>query len=307
MTRISHWPRRALTACMFAAITLSGCGLFDDDEDDPPQIAFAPHAEGYAGKPDFAWLEHRHPLSTADLYTITPHNIARLDQEQVDQIYARLSAGPIPDGAFDGDLFFPRGGSGKLRLSEIAGGGLKGLLVNVAGSKLDLIGEVLWKGKVFYRSERLLRNRIEDLTTLRKLDLVDESADAPLQKLRIGGKDQWLLFPAKLYCGQSLLDGRRESIIIDYAFTDELPGYRRMPDLLAGRNGFAIRDEIRMVYPGFYLGRAYMDRVFVVNFVLYNEQMIAAGRDAFMTTGQIQQDCWGGTQQRLVAAAAGGG
>lgn len=307
MTRISHWPRRALTACMFATITLSGCGLFDDDEDDPPQIAFAPHAEGYAGKPDFAGLEHRHPLSTADLYKITPQNIARLDQEQVDQIYARLSAGPIPDGAFDGDLFFPRGGSGKLRLSEIAGGGLKGLLVNVAGSKLDLIGEVLWKGKVFYRSERLLRNRIEDLTTLRKLGLVDESADAPLQKLRIGGKDQWLLFPAKLYCGQSLLDGRRESIIIDYAFTDELPGYRRMPDLLAGRNGFAIRDEIRMVYPGFYLGRAYMDRVFVVNFVLYNEQMIAAGRDAFMTTGQIQQDCWGGTQQRLVAAAAGGG
>ena len=307
MTRISHWPVRALAACLLATVALSGCGLFDDDEDDPPDIAFAPHAEGYAGKPDFAWLEHRHPLSTADLYKITPQNIARLDQEQVDQIYARLSAGPIPDGAFDGDLFFPRGGSGKLRLSEIAGGGLKGLLVNVAGSKLDLIGEVLWKGKVFYRDERLLRNRIEDLTTLRKLGLVEESADAPLQKVSVGGKDQWLLFPAKLYCGQSLIDGRRESIIIDYAFTDELPGYRRMPDLLAGRNGFAIRDEIRMVYPGFYLGRAYLDRAFVVNFVLYNAQMIATSRDAFISTGQVEQDCWSGTQQRLVAAAAGGG
>ena len=125
--------------------------------------------------------------------------------------------------------------------------------------------------------------------------------------MSVGGKDQWLLFPAKLYCGQSLLDGRRESIIIDYAFTDELPGYRRMPDLLAGRNGFAIRDEIRMVYPGFYLGRAYLDRAFVVNFVLYNAQMIAAGRDAFISTGQVEQDCWSGTQQRLLAAAAGGG
>ena len=177
----------------------------------------------------------------------------------------------------------------------------------VAGSKLDLIGEVLWKGKVFYRNERLLRNRIEDLTTLRKLGLVEESADAPLQTVEFGGKDQWLLFPAKLYCGQSLLDGRRESIIIDYAFTDELPGYRRMPDLLAGRNGFAIRDEIRMVYPGFYLGRAYLDRAFVVNFVLYNAQMIGASRDAFMKTGQVDQDCWSGTQQRLVTAAAGGG
>ena len=49
MTRISHWPVRALAACMLAAVTLSGCGLFDDDEDDPPEIAFAAHAEGYAG------------------------------------------------------------------------------------------------------------------------------------------------------------------------------------------------------------------------------------------------------------------
>ena len=62
-----------------------------------------------------------------------------------------------------------------------------------------------------------------------------------------------------------------------------------------------------MVYPGFYLGRAYMDRAFVVNFVLYNAQMIAAGRDVFMKTGQVDQDCWSGTQQRLVATAATGG
>ena len=36
----------------------------------------------------------------------------------------------------------------------------------------------------------------------------------------------WLLFPAKLYCGQSLLDGRRESIVIDYLFGDEIEGWR---------------------------------------------------------------------------------
>ena len=307
MSKHSSRPRRALLAAACAALALSACGLFGDDDDEAPDIAFAKYDTHYAGKPDFAWVEHRHPLSAADLYKITPQNIARLDQEQVDQIYARLTAGPIPDGAFEGDLFFPRGGSGKLRLSEIAGGGLKSLAVNVGGAKLDLIGETLWKGKVFYRDARLLRNRIEDLATLRKLGLVEESPQAPLQKISVKGKDQWLLFPAKLYCGQSLLDGRRESIIIDYAFTDELPGYRRMPDLLAGRNGFAIRDEIRMVYPGFYLGRAYMDRAFVVNFVLYNEEMIAAGRDAFLKTGHVPQDCWTGTQQRLIASAAGSG
>lgn len=295
--------RLTLAASLTAALALSACGLFEDADKAAPEIAFAPYVEGYAGKPDFAQIEYQHPLARADLYKITPKNLAHLDQEQIDQIYARLSAGPIPDGPFDGDLFFPRGGSGKLRLSEIAGGGLRGLLVNVGGAKLDLVGETLWKGKVFYRDERLLRNRIEDLAALQKLGLVEESADKPLQKLKAGGKEQWLLFPAKLYCGQSLLDGRRESIIIDYAFTDELPGYRRMPDLLAGRDGFAIRDEIRMVYPGFYLGRAYMDRAFVVNFVLYNKEIVERTREEFLKTGQIQQDCWTGTQQQRAGAA----
>jgi hypothetical protein len=296
---------RAVSAA--ALITLSGCGFFESAEDKAaPVIAFAPYTEAYAGKPDFAYVEHRFPLSTADLYKITPKNLSFLDQEQVDQIYARLSAGPIPDGPFEGDLFFPRGGSGKLRLSEIAGGGLKGLLVNVAGAKLDLVGETLWKGKVFYRDQRLLRNRIEDLAALKKLGLVEESTANPLQRTRVNGKDQWLLFPAKLYCGQSLLDGRRESIIIDYAFTDELPGYRRLPDIMAGRDGFAIRDEIRMVYPGFYLGRAYMDRAFVVNFVLYNKDIAERAREEFLKTGQVQQDCWTGTQQRMVVMGSGG-
>lgn len=300
---MNHATLAIRATCVAAVVAVSGCGFFDSADKAAPEIAFAPYAEGYAAKPDFAQLDYRHPLSTADLYKITPKNLSFLDQEQIDQIYARLTAGPIPDGAFEGDLFFPRGGSGKLRLSEIAGGGLKGLLVNVAGAKLDAVGEILWKGKVFYRDEGLLRNRIEDLTTLKKLGLVEEGDENPLQKTTIDGKDQWLLFPAKLYCGQSLLDSRRESIIIDYAFTDELPGYRRMPDLFGGRDGFAIRDEIRMVYPGFYLGRAYMDRAFVVNFVLYNKDIAERARDEFMKTGQVQQDCWIGTQQRMVVAA----
>ena len=133
---------------------------------------------------------------------------------------------------------------------------------------LDAIGEVLWKGKVFYRDQRVLRNRIEDLALLKPL------IEGELEpKIKVNGKDAWLLFPAKLYCGQSLLDGRRESIIIDYAFTDEVQGYRERPDFLAGRRGFRVRDEIRMVRPGLYLGRAYMNRVFVLNFVLENKEI----------------------------------
>jgi hypothetical protein len=287
-----------VAAALAAAIMLGACGK----EESAPEIKFAPYGQGYAAKPDFAQVEHEFPLTAADLAKITPQNIALLDQEQIDQIYARLTAGPIPDGPFEGDLFFPRGQSGKLRLSEIAGGGLRGFAVNLAGAKIDLLGETLWKGKVFFRSEMLLRNRIEDLAALEKLGLVEQDAANPLKKIEVGGKDQWLLFPAKLYCGQSLLDGRRESIIIDYAFTDEIAGYRRMPDMLAGREGFKIRDEIRMVRPGFYLGRAYIDRAFGLNFVLYNKEVAERDGPAFVKTGAVNEDCWSGTQKRAVVA-----
>ena len=101
----------------------------------------------------------------------------------------------------------------------------------------------------------------------------------------VDGKDAWLLFPAKLYCGQSLLDSRRESIIIDYAFTDEIEGYQERPDFLAGRRGLRIRDEIRMVRPGFYLGRAYADRAFLLNFTLYNAAIAERDGPAFVKTG----------------------
>jgi hypothetical protein len=111
-----------------------------------------------------------------------------------------------------------------------------------------------------------------------------------------------LLFPAKLYCGQSLLDGRRESIIIDYAFTDDLPGYREKPDALAGRDGFEIRDEIRMIRPGFYLGRAYMKRLFVLNFTLYNGDVAEKDSGAFQAGGLVQENCWVGPQRATAMA-----
>ena len=287
---------------VFAALTLVGCNRIDST---PPDLKFAPYGAGHMQKPDFASIEYRFPLASADLAKITRKNIALLEQEQVDQIYARLSAGPIPDGAFEGDLFFPKGGSGKLRLSEIAGGGLKSLAVEVGGNKLDFVGETLWKGKVFYRAEGVLRNRIEDIALLQKIRLGDkpliEGDLSQIPKITVNGKEQWLMFPAKLYCGQSLLDGRRESIIIDYAFTDDLPGYREMPDMLAGRRGFQVRDEIRMVRPGFYLGRAYLGRSFVLNFVLYNKEIAERDGPGFEKTGSAPQDCWSGTQQRVVA------
>ena len=251
----------------YAVLALAACG-----EAPPPAIKFVTYGPGYASKPDFARVEHEFPLAPADLAKLTPENLKAFDQEQIDQIYARLSAGPIPDGPFDGGLFFPKGISGEKRIAEIIGG-LPGLVADVKTEKLELIGKHLWRGKVFYRDERVLRNRIDDTTLLKPLIDGDLST---IPKITVNGKDQWLLFPARLYCGQSLLDSRRESVIIDYSYTDEIPGYRERPDYLAGRRGLQVRDEIRMVRPGFYLGRAYLGKVFLLNFTLYSKEIAAA-------------------------------
>ena len=252
----------------------------------------------FANEPlDFARIEHEYPLSIAQREALTPERLKEYSQEQVDQIYGRLTAGPIPDGPYDGDLFLPRGTDSETRLGEILGGGLKARLAKVGVSKTEGLGRVLWKGKVFYRNERVLRNRIEDLAFLAPLT---GGTTEGIQKQSVNGRDTFLLFPAKLYCGQSLLDGRRESVIIDYSFNDELPGYREHPDSLGGRKGVRIRDEIRMVRPGFYLGRAYMNRIFGLNFTLYNADAAAAGSDDFRA-GRTSEDCEVGTQRTSAA------
>jgi hypothetical protein len=288
-----------MVAALLALLALTGCDWVNNVMHPAPKLKFAEAGEPYLNKPDLAQVEHDYPLSTTDLEQLTPKNIANYSQEQIDQIYARLTAGPIPDGPFDGGLFFPKNASGDRRFAEIVGG-LPGLAVELKSQKLEYAGKHLWRGKVFYRDAHILRNRIEDLSLLKPIIDGDLST---IEKIDVHGRQQWLLFPAKLYCGQSLLDSRRESIIIDYTFTDELPGYRERPDYLAGRNGFQIRDEIRMVRPGFYLGRAYAGRVFLLNFVLYNEDIAKRDGTAFVKTGKVVEDCWSGTQARTLLAA----
>jgi len=282
-----RWHDALLCSALLIAL-LIGC------EREPPPVKYGESGEGYATKIDFARLEQELPLTPADLMKITPANLEAATQEQVDQIYARLTAGPIPAGPYQGQAFFVKGSSGRARFAEIIGGGLKGFVVGLKTAKLEHVAEAVWKGKVFDRSHRMLRNRINDLAILKPLVGTEVGT---IQKLDVDGKDTWLLFPAKLYCGQSLLDGRRESIIIDYAFADDLQGYREKPDALAGRDGLDIRDEIRMVRPGFYLGRDYMKKVFVLNFTLYHPETADREAVAFQTTGKTLEDCWVGPQR----------
>jgi hypothetical protein len=261
-----------------------------------PVISFASYGDPYSSKTDFAQVEYEFPLTAEQRMKLTPQNIQKFDQEQVDQIYARLTAGPIPDGPHDGDLFFPKGITGRARLAEIVGK-VKGVAATLELEKLTILGRALWKGKVFYRNERVLRNRIDHLELLAEF-FPNPAEEAKVRELSVNGKTDQLYFPAKLYCGQSLLDSRRESVIIDYAFTDEIAGYHEIPDKLAGREGLLIRDEIRMVRPGFYLGRAYMGDSFLLNFTVYNDAAAKAGSDEFARTGKpASEDCWVGSQK----------
>jgi hypothetical protein len=285
---------------LLVVVVLGACTVAACERKPPKGIEFLPYEAGYASKPDFARVEHEKPLATADLAKLEPAMLKHYDQEQVDQLYARLTAGPIPDGAYDGDLFFPKGISGDKRIREIVGG-LPGLVTELKATKLELIGKTLWRGKVFYRDERVLRNRIDDTSLLKP---IMEKGTSNLRTISVDGKDQWQLFPARLYCGQSLLDSRRESVIIDYYYTDGIPGYVERPDFLAGRRGLQVRDEIRMVRPGFYLGRAYLGKIFLLNFTLYNKQVAGSDGPAFVKTGRVAEDCWPGTQARQLLAAS---
>ena len=288
-----------------------------------PNIPFAPIEDTALKDPDnpakrfrvdFARVESDFPLTRQHLMSITPQNIAKLTQEQVDQIYGRITAGPIPDGQYAGNLFFARGDSIapqadlRPRLEQILGG-LEGRLAGTGIEVLEDVGRKLWKGKVFFRDQRILRNMIENTPVIQALTddpKTVQTTAVPRQGLLgklLGFKRDkvWLLFPAKLYCGQSLLDGRRESIIVDYNYSDEIEGYRKSPDSLGGRGGLRIRDEIRMIRPGFYLGRAYTNRMFLLNFTLYNADIANRGGRAFSSAGAIAEDCWPGEQGRSAA------
>ncbi|HEV7447611.1 MAG TPA: hypothetical protein VGO18_33905, partial [Steroidobacteraceae bacterium] len=90
-----------LPALMIGLLPLV-CACTQNAKPVPPAIAFAPVTDDTLKDPDnairtfridFARVEREFPLSRIDLAKITPENIAKLSQEQVDQIYGRLTAG----------------------------------------------------------------------------------------------------------------------------------------------------------------------------------------------------------------------
>jgi hypothetical protein len=232
----------------------------------PPTVRFAPPGT------DDARLRSEFALTNDERLSLTPDSIRALTQEQIDQLYKRLSSGPIPDGPFRGDLFVPKDANGHARLSDVVVP-VPPLLRDVAAMQLRDLGRAFWKGKVFFRSQNILRNRIENLAILKPI-FKDTSS---IQKLTFDGETTWLLFPAKVSCGDSRLDPSQRSVVIDYSKGREVEGYRDVPDKLAGPEGLNILDEIRVIRRGLYLGRAYFGPRFALNFTLLDPTVPVSG------------------------------
>lgn len=222
---------------------------------------------------DFATLESSGGCAQVVQAATDAATVASWGQEQLDQLYACSRAGVIPDGFMNGTVILaPNGGFDQFVKFATSLG------FPIDKASLTTFAQSLWKGKMFYRADKALLNKMgPDVKPILGHDLKDQ-----------------MRFPAKVFCGQSLLDARRESIVIDYAFSDQVKVQGQSPyvddiDWIAagrvasGRRGLNIRDEIRMVRPGFYLGRAYIDRVFVLNFTLSTD-----------TPPSGQDVCWAG-------------
>lgn len=177
--------------------------------------------------------------------SLTVKSFDRCSQDKLDEFYLELHAGSIiPNGSFDGSVEIARPGTpGKFNILKA----LRNIEPNFIREAQENFLEEIWKGKVFYRSnpnEAILFNRIHEQNQVRER------------------------FPAHVYYGRSLFDSSKLSIVIDYTENQDIDGYRPSVDWLVNKKGFAVRDEIRKVNNGLYLGRAYVKGKFLLNFVL---------------------------------------
>lgn len=134
--------------------------------------------------------------------------LLRMSQADLDALFTRSEAGPIPDGEGEGTAIIASGTSFN---DEIA----------------TLVNFFAWQGKVFDAKAGLLKNKI----------------------LPFGLN----AIVAKVYKGPSWLDGK-ECIVLDYSETSLVAQW--------------IRDEIRLIEPGLYLGKVYWNKARLIDFAL---------------------------------------
>jgi hypothetical protein len=149
------------------------------------------------------YAELHEPIATLDV-----SRLLRLPRAELEALFARSNAGPIPDGEYRGTLILSLG---------------LGVLRHAAA----LFGTLGWRGKVFDARAGRVTNRV--------LPLGLRTVTAEVRK------------------APSRLDGL-ECIVLDYSRTS-----------LVARG---VRDELRLLRPGLYLGRAYWHGLRVADFAL---------------------------------------
>ena len=158
-------------------------------------------------------------------------------QEQLDQIYARLTAGPIPDGPFDGDLVLPEGEERRppARRDRRRPARASRSSSSCTGSRIS--ARTLWKGKVFYRNERVLRNRIEDLALAQARS--SKAIPRRFRRSRSAARTSGCCFRRSSTAARACSTAGASRSSSTTSSPTRLPGYRQRPDFLAGRNGLA--------------------------------------------------------------------
>ena len=134
--------------------------------------------------------------------------LLKMSQAELDDLFMKSPAGPIPDGSAKGTAIIA---PGTVFTKEIA----------------ELISLFAWQGKTFDAKRGVLTNRISIL-----------------------GFNAIL---AEVYKGESWLD-HKECIVLDYSKTSLVAKW--------------IRDEIREVAPGIYLGVVYWGKKKLIHFAL---------------------------------------
>ncbi|MBC7467115.1 MAG: hypothetical protein H7256_14090 [Bdellovibrio sp.] len=234
---------------------------------------------------DYAQLEKMAPLSTAALANVQPDDLRSLTIEEFNQLYARLSAGPMPLGDYSGYILQkpPVFNAIKKRILKQASlfpgftSAMQVFTSTLGRSPEDALFEFVWKGKRFFPKDNL--DQIETRTSFNLVsagaskftpDWISNKIPAGLGKSFIWAADKtsFLGLPMHVYCGISQVDTRRESIITDGSYGDDFSSYLKYTDEIVTRKGLNITEEYRMVRPGLYIGKAYSNKLFLFNVAL---------------------------------------
>ena len=146
--------------------------------------------------------------------------LMQMSQVQLDDLFTKSVAGPIPDGAATGTAIIAPGTVFSPAIAQA-------------------INFFAWQGKTFDGPHGVLRNRISVLG----LNAI----------------------VAEVYKGPSWYD-QKECIVLDYSKTSTVAGW--------------IRDEMRQLEPGTYLGKVYGGEKPLINFALQFDYTISIRRVA---------------------------